>query len=383
MTPRSKNLIALLCAAVLTATVAWLIRRSREERLHAIDAVPANAFLVVSLDVDLLRKSPLAGVVLGGPAGSLLGGKNVASTCGFDPIDRMREVVVAVPVEDESGEFGVAIRADVTKDELVDCARKVLEARGVAKDVTFRQTGSFTWVEPEGALAKHYPTLAYREGGPYLIARGAWLGTMVDTAEGKLPSARRESMHLSLRKALGQSSDDAPAFALLATVILPKEMRERIKRDMGKEIAEEPGEASSAALMAGALGVEAAGLAISAGDDAGGEARALVELRCEDEAARAAVARIIEKNRREWSKSDSTMRFLGIGALLDNLTVEERGRDLRVSTHEVARWLQRLLDLRSPRSPLGSSAEPAPRAARPFVTSDETVKPKDAGVDRW
>jgi hypothetical protein len=81
------------------------------------------------------------------------------------------------------------------------------------------------------------------------------------------------------------------------------------------------------------------------------------------------------------------MRFLGIGALLDNLTVEERGRDLRVSTHapadEVARWLQRLLDLRSPRSPLGSSAEPAPRAARPFVTSDETVKPKDAGVDRW
>jgi hypothetical protein len=298
----------------------------------------------------------------------------------------MREVVVAVPEDDESGEFGVAIRAELNKDELIDCARKILEERGASKAVSFHESGSFTWVEPEGELAKHSPTLAYREGGPYLIARGPWLGTMADTAEGKLPSARQDSKHLALRRALGQFSDDAPVFALLATVVLPKDMRERIKRDMGKEIADEPGEQDSAALMAGVLGVEEAGLAISAGTEAGDEARAILELRCEDEAARGAVARVIEKRRAEWSQ-DRAMRLLGIGPVLDNILVEERGKSLRVSTHapgdDVARWLARIIDLRSARHPVGGPLE-APPKADSFPDKDAaaraTIRPPPASA---
>jgi hypothetical protein len=288
---------------------------------------------------------------------------------------------VAVPLEDQSGEFGISIRADVNKDELVECARKVLEARGVSNAVSFRQSGSFTWVEPQGDLAKHYPTLAYREGGPYLIARGAWLGAMVDTAEGKMSSARGASVHLTLRRALGQSSDDAPVFAALATVTLPKEMRERIQKEMGKETADGPREATSAALMAGVFGVESAGLAVAAGDAAGADARAVLELRCEDEAARVTVARLIDKNRRSWLGSPA-IQILGIGQLLDNLTVDEQGKSLRVTTHapanEVARWITRAFELRSARRPAMGPVDAPAATPGPSVTSDETVKPRNA-----
>jgi hypothetical protein len=392
VTTRAKNVLGLLVFAVVAALALWWVRRSHAGSLRALDAVPADAFLVIDVDVDVLRRSPLAGPILDGPPGKLLGGKTLVDTCGFDPVDRLREVAVAVPVEDDTGEFGVAVRADVTKDELVDCARKVLEARGVADRVSFRQSGSFTWVEPEGDLARRYPTLAYREGGPYLIAKGAWLGTMVDTAEGKLPSAGRESRHLALRRDLETDGvakgEGKSGLALLATVLLPKAMREHIKSDMGKEIAEQPGEASSAALMAGVLGVEAAGLGISAGDDAGGEARALLELHCEDEAACSAVARIIDKTRREW-ENDRTVLLLGVGPLLDNLTVESRGKSLRVATHapaeEVGKWVGRVLELRSGRHPTGRPLSDLDAAAAPVAThapppsSDERVSGKDAG----
>jgi hypothetical protein len=384
VTTRAKNILGLLVFAVVASVAVWLIRRSRAGHLGALDAVPANAFMVIDLDVDRLRQSPLAEPILKGPPGRLLGGKTLEATCGFDPVDRIRELAVAVPVEDDTGEFGVAVRADVTKDELVDCARKVLAARGVDANVSFRQSGGYTWVEPEGDLAKHYPTLAYREGGPYLVARGAWLGTMVDTAEGKLPSVRRESRHLEIRRALGSEDGTSAGFALVATVVLPKEMRQRIKEDMGKEIAAEPGDSNRAALMAGVLGVEAAGLGVAAGDDAdgtsaalprrgqgqGGEARALLELQCEDEAACSAVAKILEKKKIEWS-NDRMIVLLGVGPLLDSLVIENKGKSLRVSTHapagDVGLWLERVLELRSGRHPTGGPL-PEAGAGAPVAT---------------
>ena len=355
MSARSKNVLGLLLTVLCAALVAWLTRRTQRDHLRALDAVPADAFLVIDVDADLLRKSPVAEPVLGGAGDTLLGNKTLRATCGFDPMDRMREIAVAVPMEDDTGEFGVAVRADVTKDELVECTRKILDARGVSDAVSFRQSGSFTWIEPSGPsmsqgagrdLAKRYPTLAYREGGPYLIARGAWLAAMVDTAEGKRPSARHESPHAALRRALGQASDEAPSFALVATVVLPKEMRQRLKKDMEKEIADQPGKADRATLMDGVLGVEAAGLGVSAGDRSGGESRLLLDLRCEDEAARRTVARIIDETRRGWV-TDGVARLWGIEVLLENLTLEERGDTLRVSTRapaeEVAAWVERAL----------------------------------------
>jgi hypothetical protein len=379
VTSRTKNLTGLLAFALAGAVMVWFVRSTQRGRVRAIDAVPADAFLVVTLDLDLLRASPLGAPLLSGPGRSLLADKDIAATCGFDPLDRMREIAVAVPVEDDTGEFGIAIRADVGKDELVDCARKVVEARGGGDPVTIRQSGSFTLVEPADSasvVAKRYPTLAYREGGPFLIARGPWLGTMIDTAEGKLPSARRESRHLALRSELGQTSDDHPVLALVATVILPRPMRERIRREMGAEVAGQPGDRDSPALMAGVLGVESAGIGIRVGDAKGSDTEAVIELHCEDDAACAAVARIVDKQRRNWS-GDLRARLLGVGPLLDNLTVETTKTTLRASTHapsaDAASWLGRVLELRSARHP---AIDPdAGATTRPAPSSDETIKP--------
>jgi len=374
VTSREKNALGLLVFAVVAAAMVWLVRATQRRDVHAIDAVPADAFLVITLDVDLLRGSPLGAPLLGGPGSQLLADKTLSTTCGFDPLERMREIAVAVPVEDDTGEFGIAIRADVSKDELVDCARKVIAARGGGDRVTIRQSGSFTLVEPDGALAKRYPTLAYREGGPFLIARGPWLATMIDTAEGKLPSVQRESRHLALRRELELAPGEPQAFALVATVLLPKEMRERIRRDMGPEVAGQSGDTDSPALMAGVLGVESAGLGVAAGDAKGGEVRARVDLRCENEAACAAVARIVERTRRDW-EGDFRVRMLGVGPLLDSLTLETNGSRLHISAHapagEAAKWVERVLALRSGRHP---TAAPPPATVRPALSSDEIIR---------
>jgi hypothetical protein len=127
--------------------------------------------------------------------------------------------------------------------------------------------------------------------------------------------------------------------------------------------------------MAGVLGVESAGLGVATGDASGSETRATIELRCEDEGACAAVARLIDKTRREWS-SDLGVRLLGLGTLLDNLGVEAKGASLRVTTHapagEAAKWVERLLELKS-----GRPATPRPRPSS-YPSSDEVIRPDAA-----
>jgi len=119
VTTRAKNILGLLTFAAASVVVVCLIRRQTGQKQRAIDAVPADAFLVMTLDVDRLRKSPLGAAILGGANSKLLGEKTITAICGFDPLDRMREVAVAVPQEDETGEFGIVIRADITKHELL------------------------------------------------------------------------------------------------------------------------------------------------------------------------------------------------------------------------------------------------------------------------
>jgi hypothetical protein len=378
VTTRGKNILGLLAFAAASVLIIGFIRREERQMRRVLDAVPAHAFLVMTLDVDRLRKSPIGSAILGRGDSKLLGEKTLTATCGFDPLDRMREIAIAVPQENDTGEFGVVIRADITKDELLACAEKVMDSRKGGAHASVRRSGSFTLLEPDGDLQQHYPTLAYRQGGPFLVARGTWLGTMIDTAEGKLPSARRESKHLSLRRALGQTSDDAPTFAFMATVVLPKEMRESIKKEMGADIGSNASEESRSALAAGILGVESAGLAIHAGER-GGDTSVVLDVMCEGEAACAAVAKLAEKSRADWM-SDFAIRLLGLGALLDHVVVENRGENLRMSTRapseEVAKWLESVFELRSARHPTSGPLDSAAAPSRSPPPSDEIVWPK-------
>jgi hypothetical protein len=378
---RTKAAIAAAALAVLVAVVGgYFFRRVSRARLRAIDAIPGNAFLVLTFDVDALRRSPLGAPVFGGVASKLAGEKALTDLCGFDPLARMTEIAVAVPEEGERGDFGVAIRADVSKLELLGCAKKAIESRqpGAAAP-TLRESGTYTLVDPDSPdddPLHRYPTLAYRDGGPFLIGRGPWLSAMIDTVEGRLPSVA-ESPHAGLRRDLASALGTEKPTAL-ATAILPRAFRERMRTELAAELAfdepttPKPSDGPKAAILQGILGVTSAGAAIQAGPSGSDSQVTMTALfRCEDKGACAELEKLIGRRRFGWSQ-DIALRLTGVGPLLDAMKIGNEGLVLRVTTHapsdDASHWLDRVLTLRGPRHPKAGPLVPV----TPSVTSSVT-----------
>src|SRR5262245_24923261 len=127
MTPRARNLTALGMVAAAILLAAWLVRRASSDSLRA---VPASSFLVLSIDVDSLRRSPLFKAALGPEGARTLGFSALEASCGFDPLDRASAIHLAVPDSGEPGDFGVVATGEVTADELVTCGQKVVAGGG-------------------------------------------------------------------------------------------------------------------------------------------------------------------------------------------------------------------------------------------------------------
>jgi hypothetical protein len=169
----------------------------------------------------------------------------------------------------------------------------------------------------------------------------------------------------------------------MATVVLPREMRERIKKEMAAEI-DSATEGSASNLAAGILGVDSAGLAVLAGE-AGGDTSVVAEVMCDGEAACATVAKFVERKRSDWA-NDFSIRLLGVGALIDHAVVDNRGTSLRISSHapsaEAAKWLERVLELGSARHPASGPLDSAgPVTPRPNASSVAIVRAKSDGGD--
>jgi hypothetical protein len=369
VTTRQTN--ALILALLIAATGGFLYWTSRAEQSaraqvspveRTLEAAPAETFLVATLDVAKLRGSPLLA-----PLQSLGAGlnKEVTHKCGFDPLERLDALTVAVPEDEGSGDFGLAMAGRLSTNELVTCGQKVMEDRGAV--IATEHVGSFTLAYDKATVASlnRFGKLALREGGPYLLARGEWLETMIASAEQKHPRATSNTRHMALRTAL-----DAEHRALVATVLLPAKLRDRLKREMA-------GEAPNST-MRGILGVESAGIALGAG----GEVAA--ELRCETADDCNEVKALLLAKRDAWSR-DLGMRILGVGALLQNVNVDVRETTLSVRSQlpveEAGRLLSRILEMRSrPAAPAApsSSAPPLPRPR-----ADEVLSPrKDGGISR-
>jgi len=282
----------------------------------------------------------------------------------------------------------------VSSEELLRCAKKVIEQRqpGAASAPDVRESGSYILVEPESTETdplRRVPTLAYRDGGPYLIGRGAWLSAMIDTVEGRLPSAAA-SQHAAVRKEVVRGVEKP---SVLVTAILPKAFRERLKTEMGAELgldADRDRDAPDAAggsagrgatVMAGVLGVGSVGAGIEAGP-AGGETAVAAVFRCEEKTACAEVARLVSRRRHEWSQEIS-LRLLGIGPLLDSMKIDDEQTVVRVGarapTDDAAKWLDRVLTLRSARHPTAGPLTSA--APRPAPTPDLVLKPANGRPD--
>jgi hypothetical protein len=316
------------------------------------DAIPKTSFIAATLDFAELRRSPIYEVVFGKEAAAAdpmrraLGVTALADACGFDPTTRVQRVAVSVPEDGDRGEFGVAARVEVSRDELEACTRSLAAKRGGHAET--HDVGTFVVLEDsstsDGAGSAARPRLAYGRGGLLVVGKGTWFDAMLGAADRTKPGLREAPAHVALRSSL-TSHDGFRAPTLLATAILPRSLRDRLKGEMNAEAAPRDG---SNAIMAGVLGVSAVGVAIHAGGR-GQNVDASVELVCDDAPACEAVEKLAQKKRAEWSR-DLALRMVGFGPLLDSFEVKREGPRLlataSASADTLASTIERVLKLR-------------------------------------
>ena len=311
MNQRQRILIFALALAVVAAVFVLLALRRGAK--GALSAVPADAYLVATLDVPSLRESPVLKPIeeeLGGPLA--LGSLKI--TCGFDPVERLTEIAVASP-EEQSKDFGVAASGAFSREELVGCAEKVMQARGGAATKTPR--GDFTVLEDAEPGASRVAAKLAVKDGLALVARGAWLDAMLEAANGA-PSAAGNPRHAALRETLAARIPHGAPPTLILTVLLPKALRDRLKTQM---VDEAPG---GNAAMAGVLAVETAGLEIPLGKT---ETEVALELRCETEGACNEVKTLILKERKRLLGMFE-LAFSGVRPLVDSIKLDVSGAQL-------------------------------------------------------
>jgi hypothetical protein len=333
--------------------LAFVVGRPRPSSSGLLDAVPADAWLVVTVDVASLRASPIAKPVLqGGEKTGIPGLGALTQNCGFDPLAKLKEVAIASPESGERGDFGVAFSGDFTRDELAACANNTIKARGGAPTTSTR--GRFTVVEDTGDPL--HSRVAYRDGGPFLVGRGAWLDAMMDAVEGK--GARMRPEHARLRAALAPAKG-APPRAILLTAMLPSTLRNKLKAEMTAEVGDE---AKANATFGAVLGVSSLGLGVSTGGE-GSTTDLTAQFQCDSATACDEVKGFLERKRFALAK-DLTMRLVGLGPLLDSFAVESHGASLGATAHapsdDLARGLQRALDFTSARRGAGAGVGPGP-----------------------
>ncbi|MDB4940895.1 MAG: hypothetical protein JWP97_429 [Labilithrix sp.] len=336
------------------------------------DAIPRASFIAATVDVTELRRSPVYAALFGehgaaGPANKMLGVPALASACGFDPTSRVQKVAVTVPEEDgERGAFGVIARVEVTRDELETCTRALADKRGGKAET--HESGSFVVLDDRSIGGALTPRLAYGRGGLLVVGKGAWFDAMLGAADHTQPSLRDAKEHVALRTAL-TAAEGFHAPTVLVTALLPAPLRERLKREMSSET--DAPDASNA-IMAGVLGVNAVGLALHVGGP-GQNVDASALLACDDEPGCAAVESLLVAKKKEWS-GELTLRFLGLGPVLDSIEVKREGVRVRVTASAQADALAAAIDRVSKlRASHGATAEPGPPPRRGLPKPNEEI----------
>ena len=362
------------------------------------DAIPKSSFMAATLDFAELRRSPIYDAVFGsgkegspGPADPMrraLGVTALTDACGFDPTSRVQRLGLSMPEEGERGEFGVAARVEVTRDELERCTRALAEKRGGHAET--HDVGSFVVLEDtssgaSGGGSSTRPRLAYGRGGLLVVGKGTWFDAMLGAADRTKPGLRDATEHVALRTSL-TSHEGFRSPTLLLTAILPRTLRDRLKTEMGAEAGSQD---SSSAIMAGVLGVSAVGLAIHAGAT-GQSVDASIELVCDSAEGCEAVEKLAQKKRAEWSR-DLSLRMVGLGPLLDSFELKREGARLRATASAgadaLAATIERVIKLRARRSAADGAPSDLPRPRAPMApvaprkSADEIqrARPEDGG----
>lgn len=366
--PKSQHVRLAVLGVIATVLAFFLFRGSAGTTpMDPVDAVPKESFLVGTVDVSELRRSPIYDVLLGksgAAGGKALGLGAVEEACGFDPFTRIERLAVAVPEKEGERDIGIVGRVQVTRDELQTCKRRLDDKRGGEASAP-KERGDF--LEIDGVQAGSTKgRLAYGKD-LLVVSTGEWFDAIVATANREKPSVRDAKEHASLRASLTER-EGWRVPTVLVTAILPKALRDRIRGESGPD-----------ATMIGVLGVSAVGLAVKAGPP-GGHVDARIQMVCDSPDECGAVEKLIQKKRLDWSK-DLALRMVGFGQVIDSLETKRSGATLEVSASAnadmLANTLERVLKLRSGRNeppPLPFAAPPAaPRATPREGAPDETI----------
>jgi len=315
------------------------------EPIGTLDVVPENALLLVTADVAVLRREPLTAALF--ERGRVIPGLGpVEDVCGFDPVEGVRQVALAVPTGGDDGDFGVVASGTIPDDALLSCASKVIAARG-GRPVQTR-VGGFQTVR-DVSLSRPGGEIAVRAGGPVLLGSGAYMRSMIDAADGNTPSVEQHQEHARLREAIGFATAKL-------SLVLSAEQRAAVAEEIRRAGAA-PGALPPAI---GNVSAIALGLALE------GESMRLHGLvACDSEPAANRIAESLRGSLREQA-ADAAMRFLGLSELLERSTVRVTARDVHVElslgTEEASGLISRL-------ATYARTLEGGPGAPRPLVPS--------------
>lgn len=349
----------LTLGAALGGGAAWLAQQGAPAtpgapgaRARALDAIPAGALLVGSADLRALRASPV-GAPFFREGREIRGVGKVRDVCGFDPIDTLDEIALAVPATGDGAEIGLAASGEVRADALVDCASKVIQARGGRPVVT--PIGSFRTVRDVSAPGGG--ELAVRAGGPVLLGGGSYLRAMIDAADGRAPAVG--DAHASVeRQVTGR--------AARLTVVLTPEQRRQIADEL----------ALSGATGAPAGSILAAGLGLELGPRVGLHA----VISC---AAAPPCAALGDRLRaaRDARLEDLGARMTGLAAILGRVELSTQGEavhlKLSLPAEDAAALVEMLLSIRDQRGvpPPEPQAPPLPEQQAP-PDAGEILRPR-------
>jgi hypothetical protein len=352
---RTKNALTLaVAAAALAAGLVVLARQKGSPDLasHALDAIPTGALVVASADLDALRASPVGAPFLR-EGREIPGVGKVKDVCGFDPMDTLSEVALAIPAAGDAGEFGVVAAGKIDDEAILACAAKVIEARGGKAIVT--PIGGFRTVRDSAQAGGG--EIAVRKGGPLLLGAGSYLRAMIDAADGRAPSIRSSVAHTQLGKQIDGG-------AVRVTVVLSPEQRRSLVDELAIDGAKD---SPAASVVAGAFGVKLGPRVALHG-----------VIACEQADACARFATIL-KSARDAKANDYSIRLVGFGEVLEQLTIEPKGEliDLRVelAAEQAATLADRVLKLRGVSHPMPNPDDLMPPTAEPNTAGSSRPGP--------
>lgn len=343
MQTRTKNALTLaVVAAALGGGLVVLARQKGSPDLaaHALDAVPAGALLVATADLDALRASPVGAPFLR-EGREIPGVGKVKDVCGFDPVDTLSEVALAIPASGDAGEFGLVAAGKIDDEAILACAAKVIEARGGHAVVT--PIGGFRTVRDSGLPGGG--EIAVRKGGPLLLGAGSYLRAMIDAADGRAGSIRSSVAHSQLGKQLDGG-------AVRVTVVLSPDQRKSLVEELAIDGAKD---SPAASVVAGALGVKLGPRVAIHG-----------VITCEQAEACARFATVLKSARDARANGYST-RLVGFSTVLEQLTIEPAGElihlRIELAAEQAATLVDRVLKLRGVSHPMPNPDDVMPPAA--------------------